>query len=156
ERRGWPRGRYLSLAGLAAAALAALAVLASPQRSIAAMVAGATVAALIALRLVAFAIAYLARHAPRSRFVEPRMALAAIHRPGALTPSVVLSLGLGLTALVALTLVDFNMRAELREAQPGVTPSFFFLDVRGSDAQAFVDFLKREAPGVKISETPIL
>ena len=59
------------------------------------------------------------------------MAVAAIHRPGALTPSVVLSLGLGLTALVALTLVETNMRAELREAQPGVTPSFFFLDVRG-------------------------
>ena len=42
------------------------------------------------------------------------MALAAIHQPGALTPSVVLSLGLGLTALVALTLIDANMRAELR------------------------------------------
>ncbi len=84
------------------------------------------------------------------------MALAAIHRPGALTPSVVLSLGLGLTALVALTLIDANMRAELREAQPGVTPSFFFLDVRGADAGAFVDFVKREAPGVKISETPMM
>ena len=84
------------------------------------------------------------------------MALAAIHRPGALTPSVVLSLGLGLTALVALTLVEANMRAELREAQPGVTPSFFFLDVRGADAGAFVDFVKREAPGVKISETPMM
>ena len=84
------------------------------------------------------------------------MALDAIHRPGALTPSVVLSLGLGLTALVALTLVDANMRAELREAQPGVTPSFFFLDVRGADAGPFVDFVKREAPGVKVSETPMM
>ena len=132
ERRGWPRKRYLALAGLAGAALVALAVLTSPQRSIAAMVAGATVAAFVALRLVAFAIAWLARRAPRSRLVEMRMALAAIHRPGALTPSVVLSLGLGLTALVALTLIDANMRAELSEAQPGVTPSFFFLDVRGA------------------------
>ena len=41
------------------------------------------------------------------------MALATIHRPGALTPSVVLSLGLGLAALVALTLIDANLRAEL-------------------------------------------
>ena len=84
------------------------------------------------------------------------MALDAIHRPGALTPSVVLSLGFGLTALVALTLVEANMRAELREAQPGVTPSFFFLDVRGADAGPFVDFVKREAPGVKVSETPMM
>ena len=156
ERRGWPRKRYLAWAALAAAALVALAVVTSPQRSIAAMVAGATVAAFLALRLVAFGIAWLARRAPQSRFVEQRMALATIHRPGALTPSVVLSLGLGLTALVALTLIDANMRAELREAEPGVTPSFFFLDVRGADAGAFVDFLKREAPSVKISETPMM
>ena len=84
------------------------------------------------------------------------MALAAIHRPGALTASVVLSLGLGLAALVALTLIDFNMRAELRQHEPGVTPSFFFLDVRAADAPAFLDFLKRNAPGAKISETPMM
>ena len=156
ERRGWPRKRYLGLAALAGAALVALAVLTSPQQSIAAMVAGATVAAFLALRVVAFCIAYLARWAPASRSVEWRMALAAIHRPGALTPSVVLSLGLGLTALVALTLIDTNMRAELRQSEPGVTPSFFFLDVRGADAGAFVDFVKREALGVKISETPMM
>jgi putative ABC transport system permease protein len=156
EHQGWPRKRYLAGAALAGVALFTLAVLTSPQRSVAAMVAGATVASFLALRLVAYGLAYLARRAPQSRFVEWRMALAAIHRPGALTPSVVLSLGLGLTALVALTLVEANMRAELREAQPGVTPSFFFLDVRGPDAGAFVDFLKREAPGVKTSETPMM
>jgi len=156
ERRGWPRKRYLAGAALLGAALVALAILTSPQRSIAAMVAGATVASFIALRLVALGIARLARRASPSRFVEWRMALAAIHKPGALTPSVVLSLGLGLTALVALTLIDANMRAELLHSEPGVTPSFFFLDVRGADAGAFVDFLKREASGVKISETPMM
>ena len=67
-----------------------------------------------------------------------------------------LSLGLGLTALVALTLIDFNMRNELRQAEPGVTPSFFFLDLRSSQAAAFLDFLKREAPGAKISEVPMM
>src|SRR5271165_2094886 len=84
------------------------------------------------------------------------MALSASHRPRALTPSVVLSLGLGLAALVALTLIDANLRAELSQSEPGVTPSFFFLDVRGADTGAFLDFLKREAPGVKISETPMM
>ena len=156
ERRGWPRKRYLVGVALAGAALIALAVLTSPQRSVAAMVAGSTVAAFLALRVVGFGLAHLARRAPSSRLVEWRMALAAIHRPGALTPSVVLSLGLGLTALVALTLIDANMRAELRHSEPGVTPSFFFLDVAGADAGAFVDFVKREAPGVKISETPMM
>ena len=156
ERQGWPRKRYLAGAALAGTALIALAVLTSPQRSVATTVVGATFVAFIALRLVALGIARLARHAPQWRSVEWRMALAAIHRPGALTASVVLSLGLGLAALVALTLIDANMRAELSQSEPGVTPSFFFLDVRGADAGAFLDFLKREAPGVKISETPMM
>ena len=105
---------------------------------------------------MAFAITGLARRIPAARPVELRMALSAIHRPGNLTPSVVLSLGLGLAALVALSLIDFNMRSQLMETLPGVTPSFFFLDLRSAEATGFVDFLKREAPGVKISETPMM
>jgi putative ABC transport system permease protein len=156
ERQGWPRKRYLASAALAGAALVALAIVTSPQRPVAAYVAGATLVALAALRFVAFGLALLARRAPKTRFVEWRMALAAIQRPGGLTASVVLSLGLGLAALVALTLIDANMRAELLRSEPGVTPSFFFLDVPGADAGAFRDFLKREAPDVKISETPMM
>ena len=156
ERQGWPRFRYVAGAALAGAALVGLAIATSPQRLVAIVVAGATLVALLVLRVIALGIALAARRAPASRFVELRMALTAIHRPGALTPSVVLSLGLGLAALVALTLVDFNMRAELRQSEPGVTPSFFFLDVRGADAATFLDFLKRNAPGAKISETPMM
>ena len=155
ERRGSPRKRYLAGAALAGTALIALAVLTSPQRSVAATVVGATFVALIALRLVALGIARLARQAPHWRSVEWRMALAAIHRPGALTASVVLSLGLGLAALVALTLIDANLRAEITQSEPGVTPSFFPRRAC-ADSGAFLDFLKREAPGVKISETPMM
>ncbi len=156
ERQGWPRFRYVAGAALAGVALVGLAIATSPQRLVAIVVAGATLVALLVLRVIALGIALAARRAPASRFVELRMALTAIHRPGALTPSVVLSLGLGLAALVALTLVDFNMRAELRQNEPGVTPSFFFLDVRGADAATFLDFLKRNAAGAKISETPMM
>ena len=96
------------------------------------------------------------RARPVTRPVELRMALAAIHRPGALTGSIVLSLGLGLAALVALSLIDFNMRDELHQTLPGETPSFFFLDLSSAEAPRFLDFLKAEAPGAKISETPMM
>ena len=156
ERQGWPRARYAAGAASSGAVLVGLAIATSPQRSVAIAVACATLLAFLALRIVALGIALAARAAPASRFVELRMALAAIHRPGALTASVVMSLGLGLAALVALTLIDFNLRAELRQSQPGVTPSFFFLDVRSAEADSFLDFLAREAPGAKISETPMM
>ena len=156
ERQGWPRRRYLAVAALAAAALVTLAVVTSPQWTIALAVAGATLAAFAVLRLVALGLAFAARRAPVTRPVELRMALAAIHRPGALTGSIVLSLGLGLAALVALSLIDFNMRNELHQTLPGVTPNFFFLDLSSAEAPRFLDFLKEEAPGAKISETPMM
>ena len=156
ERQGLPRMRYLIGAALAGGALVALSIAASPQRIVATAVVGATLSAFVVLRLTALGIAFAARHARASRWVELRMGLAAIHRPGSLTSSVVLSLGLGLTALVALTLIDFNMRNQLRESQPGVTPSFFFFDLRSSQAPAFLGFLESEAPGVRISEVPMM
>jgi putative ABC transport system permease protein len=44
----------------------------------------------------------------------------------------------------------------LEQSLPGVTPSFFFLDLRSAEAPRFLDFLKAEAPGAKISETPMM
>ena len=55
----------------------------------------------------------MARRAPRVASTELRLAIANIHRPGALTPSVILSLGLGLALLSTLALVDGNLRREL-------------------------------------------
>ncbi len=155
-RAGQPRLRYIVAAALGGATLAGVAILASPQRTIAIVVVVATALALVALRLVAAGAMALARRAPRARSVAWRMAIANLHRPGALTPSVVLSLGLGLAVLVALTLVDSNLRGELQRATPGQTPSFYFLDVRSAEIAAFRGFLSLEAPQAKIVEAPMM
>ena len=152
----WPRLRYLAASALAALALAALAVFESAEQRIAIIVVVATILGFIALRLVALGVMFLARHAPAARGVEWRMALANIHRPGAMTPSVVLSLGLGLAVLVTLTLIDGNLRNQLRQNLPGETPSFYFLDVRGADLDAFLQFLADKAPDAKIVEAPMM
>jgi putative ABC transport system permease protein len=154
--RAPPRLRYSLAAALVAAALAALAIFAGPQRTIAVVVVIATAIALIGLRLVALAAMALARRAPRPASVVWRLALSNLHRPGALTPSVVISLGLGLAALVALTLVDSNLRAQLSRGVPGATPSFYFLDVRSGQVDAFRAFLAKQAPGAKIVEAPMM
>ena len=156
DRPALPRARYLVATALATLALAAAVIAASPQRTLALTTIGATFFAFLALRLVAAALIWLARRAPSARRVEWRMAIAAIHRPGALTPSVVLSLGLGLAALVALSLIDSNLRGQLHQTEPGVTPNFFFLDIRSAELPAFRAFLAREAKGAKIEETPMM
>src|SRR3984957_531063 len=98
----------------------------------------------------------IARRAPRARSVAWRMAIANLHRPGALTPSVVISLGLGLAVLVTLALVDTNLRGQLHPGAGGATPSFYFLDVRSGEITPFLDFLAAEAPGASIAEAPMM
>ena len=152
----WPRLRYLAATALAALALAGLAVFESAEQRIAIIVVVATIAGFVALRLVALGLMALARRAPHGRGVAWRMALANIHRPGAITPSIVLSLGLGLAVLVTLTLIDSNLRGQLQQRLPGETPSFYFLDVRSADIDGFRDFLGKHAPDAKIVEAPMM
>ncbi|MET0138335.1 MAG: FtsX-like permease family protein, partial [Sphingobium sp.] len=96
-----------SLIGAALAALILVAVVLATAREplFAAAVLGATAAVLLLLLAMGRGIGLLAKRLPRPRRTAPRLALANIHRPGALTPSLVLSLGLGITLLVTLSLI---------------------------------------------------
>ncbi len=147
---------YRVALGLSLAALAGVAIGTSSDHRLALYYVGATLAVFLTLRLVAVGFMRLARALPHPRWVELRLALANIHRPGALTPAVVLSLGLGLTLLVALSLIDDNIRRQVDEGRPGVTPSFFFIDVPNRQAEAFVSFVKSSAPGVAMDEVPMM
>lgn len=154
--RRWPRPRYLLVLAAAVVGLAALAVGLAADRRIAFVYLGALVGAFLLLRGVAAAVMALAARAPSLTSTELRLAIRNIHRPGAPTPSVVLSLGLGLTLLVTLALVDSNLRAQLKTSLPAQAPSFFFLDVPNRDLAAFDDLLKREAPDATIAQVPML
>jgi putative ABC transport system permease protein len=151
-----PRRRYLVAAALGGTAIAAVAVAASHERAIAFTVVVGVALALAALRLLAAAAMALARRAPPAGPFVWRTAVANLSRPGAPTVAVVMSLGLGLAALTALTLVDVNLRDQLARAIPGRTPSFYFLDVRAAEAGAFRDFLARAAPQATIVAAPML
>ncbi|KAB0266446.1 ABC transporter permease [Microvirga brassicacearum] len=154
--RAWPRKRYLVALALTVTALVGLAVFAAYDRRIALMFVGAAVASFALLRLVALGIMALARRLPRPRSTGPRLALANIHRPGALTPSLVLSLGLGITLLVTLAVIDTNLSRQLRQTLPERAPSFFFLDIPNARADDFEKFLTQEAPGAQVERVPMM
>ncbi len=153
---GWPRRRYIVMTILAAFALMAIILLLSFDRRLAAIYLVATLIGFVLLRGVGMGVMAIARRLPHPRRTELRLALANIHRPGALTPAIVLSLGLGLALLVALTLIDGNIRNDLRRTQPGQTPNFFFLDVQSTQAPAFDEFLLTHAPNAKIDRVPMM
>jgi putative ABC transport system permease protein len=156
QEQARPRLRYIVLV-LAAAFCLVLAIFAFAADPVLVWIyIGATFAAFALLRGAAFLITTGAKKLLHTRSVALRLAIGNICRPGALTPSVVLSLGLGLALLVALTLTDGNIRAELRQSIAGKTPSFFFLDVPNTQAGAFARFLKKEAPDGATELVPML
>ncbi|MGH6845992.1 MAG: ABC transporter permease [Methylocella sp.] len=155
-RRTMPRPRYLVLTLAIALSLASTVLAFAADRRLVSIYLGATLVAFILLQAASFLIKAGAKRLPHARGVALRLAVANIHRAGALTSSVVLSLGLGLALLVALTLIDGNIRAELHQSIAGKTPSFFFLDVQSAKAEAFANFLQGQAPEGKIELVPML
>jgi len=81
--------------------------------------------------------ATLAQKVPHLAHTGMRLAIAALHRPGTTAPSVILSLGLGLSVLVAVTQIDQNLRGQISKELPEKAPTFFFIDIQSQQADAF-------------------
>ena len=78
-------------------------------------------------------VTWAARRMPRPRLPELALALGNLGAPGGLTRSVVLSLGAGLSLLVAVALADASLVRELEERLPTSSPDYFVLDVPKED-----------------------
>lgn len=147
---------YIVGTAVLALALAALAIWSSSERYIAVIFVGAAIFAFIVLRIVGIAVQEAARRAPRVHSTPLRLALGNIHRPGALTPTVVLSLGLGLTLLVTLALIDGNLRRQIAGNLPAQAPNFFFVDIQNAEVDRFADLVQAEAPEGELVRVPML
>ena len=156
QERARPRLPYVLLVGMAGLALAASAVGFAWDRQIALLYVGIAAVSFVGLRLVGAGVMRFAASLPRARSTELRLAVANIHKPGALTPSIVLSLGLGLTLLVTLGVIDGSIRGQLAGSLPAQAPSFFFVDIPGAESDAFDAFLQKEAPGATINRVPMM
>ena len=152
----WPRRRYMAGTALVALVLAGAAVFLAYDRRIALIFIGAAAVVFVVLRLVAEALMWAARHSPHKGSALVRLAIANIHRPGALTPTVVLSLGLGLALLVTLVQIDGNLRRQFTAALPDKAPSFYFIDIPAAEAERFDAFIRTAAPGAELERVPML
>ena len=155
ERR-WPRPRYVFATALTVAAFAALSIVTTSEHRIAAIFIAAAVGVFLMLRLFAWLVMRAARRLPRRGSTILRLAIANVHRPGALTPTVMLSLGLGLALLTSVIEIDGNLHREFTAALPANAPSFFFLDISAADAQRFDAFVHTQAPNSSLERVPML
>ncbi|MDD9911245.1 MAG: ABC transporter permease [Ahrensia sp.] len=156
ENAQWPRAVFVALTALVVAALIALAVWQAADKRVALTFVGGIAFSFLLLRVVSNAIQAAARRVPQLKSAPLRLAVGNIHRPGALTPSVVLSLGLGLALLVALALIDGNLRNQISANIPEKAPDFFFVDIQDSEYDAFRETLNEVAPQGSVQTTPML
>lgn len=120
-------------------ALIALTIFSSERRDVAAGFVVGSGVALILFRLAAGLVMRGARWAMTRVAGRPalRLGLANLQRPGAPTASVVLSLGLGLTVLVTIALIQANLRAQIIDRLPQTAPAYFVIDIQNDQRQSF-------------------
>ncbi|GAB7081435.1 ABC transporter permease [Megalodesulfovibrio paquesii] len=117
---------------------------------------GGVLATMLVFRLFAWLLMRLAARLPHPNNPRLRMALANLHRPGAATPAVVFSLGLGLTILAAISLVDGNLQYAIATQFPSRAPSYFFIDIQHTQIDQF-RALAASIPGVgRVEDEPSL
>jgi putative ABC transport system permease protein len=154
--KGQPRWSYRIGIAVAALGLAALSIATSGQPLFATWFVIGTILTFGIFRLVASCIMRLAARLGRPSNPRLRLALGNLYRPGSATVSVVLSLGLGLTVLVIVALIQGNLSAQVTDRLPAKAPTFFFIDIRSADLATFDETLAN-IPGVaQVESVPSL
>ncbi len=121
------------------AAIAALSVLLSPYPEFNLGFLAGMAAVLVFLRCAGALVRRLIASLPRQRSQVARLALANLVRPGAPSTSIMVALGLGLTLLATVALLEASVRAEVEDQLPERAPSFFFVDIQKDQVERLQD-----------------
>ncbi len=151
-----PRRRVLVAMAACVAGLLLVAVLSSEAPRIAFyFCAGLTIVFAVFIGLGSL-IVWGAARIRRPRRPELALAIGNLAAPGGLTRSVVLSLGSGLSLLVAVALTDNSLVDELTSRMPDQSPNYFVLDIPKASYAGLKDLVLREAPGSHLEDAPML
>ena len=139
-----------------AGALVALTVATANEPGFALWFCAAAIATLALFRLGAILLVRLAcALAPGARSWV-RLGLGNLHRPGNATPLLLVSVGLGLSTLAAVALIQGNLRAQVQEQLPARAPSFFFIDIQNYQMAQFRALLAAQPGVTEIRDVPSL
>ncbi|HEY4264791.1 MAG TPA: FtsX-like permease family protein, partial [Micropepsaceae bacterium] len=149
----WP---YRAAAGAIFAIIAALAVALSPYPRFSLGFLGGTIAVLAVLRLMAAGVRLGLVQLPRPKSQTLRLALTNLTRPGTPTASIIVALGLGLTLLATIVLMQASVEAQIEDQLPSRAPSFFFIDIQQNQIDAFRTLVSAIPGSADFNATPML
>ena len=99
---------------------------------------------------------FVLRRLPSASRPALRLALANMTQPGSATPAVITALGLGLSLLATVTILDSTISRGVNESLLGTAPSFYFVDIQPSDAATFDATIAQFASVRDYRRTPMI
>ena len=152
----WPRKRYLVGLIMLGAALGAFTIFTADKPSFAFFFVAGAALSLVLFRFAASGVMKLAANMSNKRggitLGRPtlRLAMANLYRPGNPTTSVVLSLGLGLSVLVCVALLESNLNAQINGELPEQAPTMFFIDIQPTQIDRISEIIESQEGVEKI------
>jgi putative ABC transport system permease protein len=115
---------------------------------------GVLAASLLLLRLGAGLGIRMVKAVRRPRSLMWRHGLANLYRPGSQATLSVLSIGVGVTVILAVHLVEMSLLGQVGENVPRDAPSFFFIDIQTDQKDQFQQLLLQQGKNPEM--TPIV
>src|SRR5579884_2304481 len=148
-----PPPAAVAATALAAVGLAGLVVATAADRATALWYLAGIAAAFAAFRLLGGAVAAGVRRIAARPIL--RLALANLGRPGAPTGRAVMSLGIGLSVLAAVALVEGNLAAAIDARLAEGAPADFVIDIQPGQLAGFLA-TDAAVPGIRVETVPML
>jgi putative ABC transport system permease protein len=146
----------LATNALLAVLLVGLTIATVPERGFALWFCAAAAGTIALFRLGGWLLVRLAALTTAPRGAALRLGIGNLHRPGTAAPLMLLSLGLGLSTLAAVALIEGNIRHQIADQVPADAPSFYFIDIQNPQLPQFLK-LVGGLPGVSdVHQVPSL
>ncbi len=113
----------------------------------------------VAVALLLLAAWLLLRFIPRLppfRSLMLRHAVRNLYRPGSQAAGVMVSVGIGVMVIVAVSLMERSLIREVSMSQPSDAPTFFFIDVQPDQLHGFGELVQRWTGGTPPVMTPLV
>jgi putative ABC transport system permease protein len=94
--------------------------------------------------------------APLPRVLSLRYALGNVVRPGSQATGIMVAIGIGVMAIVTVSLVEQALLQQIQENRPADAPTFFFIDIQPDQAKGFVSLIDRQTGHARPELMPLV
>ncbi|HET8580816.1 MAG TPA: FtsX-like permease family protein, partial [Nitrospiraceae bacterium] len=139
-----------------AAGLASLAIWQAESWRMGLLFIGALAVAVVALLLAALLLVQVISLIPAPRSLAIRQAMSNLYRPGSQATGVMLSVGISVMVIVAVSLMERSLVHQVGESRPTDAPTFFFIDIQPDQKDGILRVIHEQSGGSIPEATPLV